>query len=64
MTEQKPLTYDEHKAAEAAFRGLPPNPDWTGSAQRIYARLAAAVQKRSLEEGRPAALRSCDWVSL
>jgi hypothetical protein len=32
MTEPKPLTYDERKAAEAAFRGDPPNTDWTDSA--------------------------------
>ena len=46
MTEPKPLTYDEHKAAEAAFRGYPPNADWTDSAQEIYARLSAAIAKR------------------
>jgi hypothetical protein len=47
MTEPKPLTYDEHKAAEAAFRGYPPNADWTDSAQEIYARLSEAIAKRS-----------------
>ena len=47
MTEPKPLTYDEHKAAEAAFRGYPPDADWTDSAQEIYARLSAAMAKRS-----------------
>ena len=47
MTEPKPLTYDEHKAAEAAFRGYPPNADWTDSAQELYARLSAAIAKRS-----------------
>jgi len=35
MTEPKPLTYDEHKATEAAFRGYLPNADWTDSAQEI-----------------------------
>jgi hypothetical protein len=48
MTEPKPLTYDEQKAAEAAFRGYPPNADWTDSAQEIYARLSAAIAKRSV----------------
>lgn len=48
MTEPKPLTYDEHKAAEAAFRGYPPNADWTDSAQEIYARLSAAISKRKI----------------
>ena len=47
MTEPKPLTHDEHKAAEAAFRGYLPNADWTDSAQEIYARLYAAIAKRS-----------------
>ena len=47
MTEPKPLTYDEHKAAEAAFRGYPPDADWTDSAREIYARLSAAMAKRS-----------------
>ena len=47
MTEPKPLTYDEQKAAEAAFRGYPPNADWTESAQEIYARLSAVIAKRS-----------------
>ena len=48
MTEPKPLTYDGHKAAEAAFRGYPPNADWTDSAQEIYARLSAAISKRKI----------------
>ena len=46
MTEPKPLTNDERKAAEAAFCGYPPNPEWTDSAQEIYARLSAAMATR------------------
>ena len=46
MTEPKPLTYDEHKAAEAAFRGFPPDADWTESAKEIYARLSATIAAR------------------
>jgi hypothetical protein len=46
MTEPKPLTYDEHKAAEAAFRGYPPDADWTESALEIYARLTATIATR------------------
>ena len=53
MTESKPLTYDEHKAAEAAFRGIPLNPDWTDSAQEIYARLSAAFVKRKATDLMP-----------
>lgn len=30
------LTHDEKKAAEAAFRGLPPDPTWSTSAQAVY----------------------------
>ena len=48
MTEPKPLTYDEQKAAEAAFRGYPPDADWTDSALEIYARLSAAITERSV----------------
>ena len=29
----RPLTYDEKKAAEAAFRGAPFNSDWSESAR-------------------------------
>ena len=30
------LTFDEKRAAEAAFRGLPIDPTWSQSAQVIY----------------------------
>lgn len=30
------LTHDEKKAAEAAFRGLPPDPHWSAAAQTVY----------------------------
>ena len=36
MTEDRLLTHDEQKAAEAAFRGLPPNSRWSQRAQQIY----------------------------
>lgn len=49
MAEPKPLTYDDKKAAEAAFLGIPSNPKWTESARLLYARLTAALQTR--EEG-------------
>ena len=58
----KPLTYDEHKAAEAAFRGYPPNPDWTGSAQEIYVRLCAAIAKRGATSLDPANERAFEEV--
>lgn len=49
MAEPKPLTYDEQKAAEAAFTGAPSNPEWTEAAQLLYARLSAAKEARSKE---------------
>ena len=30
------LTYDEKKAAEAAFRGLPCDPKWSAAARKVY----------------------------
>ena len=47
MADPKPLTYDECKAAEAAFKGAPSNPDWTEAAQQLYARLSAVVDMRA-----------------
>jgi len=46
MAEPKSLTYDEQKAAEAAFTGAPSNPKWTESAQLLYVRLSAAMIAR------------------
>lgn len=47
MAEPKPLTYDEQKAAEAAFTGAPSNPEWTEAAQLLYGRLSAAKEALS-----------------
>ena len=30
------LTHDEKKAAEAAFTGVPFNPEWSESARKVY----------------------------
>jgi hypothetical protein len=35
-TTGKQLTYDEKKAAEAAFTGRPFNPEWSDAARRVY----------------------------
>jgi hypothetical protein len=40
------LTYDESKAAEAAFRGEPFNPAWSAAAARVYAGISAAMVNR------------------
>ncbi len=42
----RPLTYDEKRASEAAFLGLPAHPSWTQGAQRIYAQLTQTLAKR------------------
>ncbi|RMH36396.1 MAG: hypothetical protein D6690_05995 [Nitrospirae bacterium] len=42
----RPLTNDEKKAAEAAFRGAPFQPTWSESARRIYQGIAAAMANR------------------
>ena len=39
------LTYDEKKAAEAAFRGLPLNPSWSAAAREVYEGIITARQK-------------------
>jgi hypothetical protein len=46
------LTHDQHKAAEAAFQGLPPDPAWTASAAQIYWGLRAAMEA---SQGQPSA---------
>jgi hypothetical protein len=45
-----PLTHDQQKAAEAAFRGLPLNPQWSDSAQEIYRGIVAATKGRDIIE--------------
>jgi hypothetical protein len=37
------LTYDEKKAAEAAFRGLPVNPSWSAAARDVYEGIIVAL---------------------
>jgi hypothetical protein len=45
MRHSRELTYDERKASEAAFRGLPIDLSWTDSAKRIYEGLTRALGK-------------------
>jgi len=42
------LTYDEHKAAEAAFHGLPLDPKWSRHAQEIYRGILAVTNGRDI----------------
>lgn len=42
----RPLTYDEKKAAEAAFRGAAFDPSWSESALKVYEGLRLAMARR------------------
>jgi hypothetical protein len=44
------LTFDEQKAAEAAFRGLPADLMWSSSAHAIYDGILAHTQGRNIVE--------------
>lgn len=45
------LTYDERKAAEAAFRGLPSNPGWSQAARAVYDGLVNVLHKQGDAQG-------------
>ena len=47
MMISRPLTHDEKKASEAAFRGMPFNPDWSQSAKSVYDGIVDAMEKSS-----------------
>lgn len=42
------LTYDEKKAAEAAFQGMPFNPEWSDAARKVYDGILMAMGERQL----------------
>ncbi|GJL54403.1 MAG: hypothetical protein NPIRA02_15350 [Nitrospirales bacterium] len=42
----RPLTYDEKKAAEAAFQGLPCDPKWSQAAHSVYAGISSAMMNK------------------
>jgi hypothetical protein len=50
MTTHPPLTYDERKAAEAAFHGLPLDPKWSRHAQEIYLGILGVTHGRDIVE--------------
>jgi hypothetical protein len=50
LESNRSLTFDEKKAAEAAFRGLPFNPMWSESAQSIYHGILEITQGRNVLE--------------
>ena len=45
----RPLTHDERKAAEAAFRGAPFDPKWSDAARKVYLGLSAAMANKRNE---------------
>jgi hypothetical protein len=52
----RPLTYDEKKAAEAAFKGSPLDPQWSESAQKVYVGFSSAMahkRNNAFQEVRP-----------
>ena len=51
----RPLTSDEQKAAEAAFRRQPFNPGWTQAALIVYAGITAAMGHANVPAHVPAA---------
>ena len=48
VTEETLLTHDERKAAEAAFRGLPLNSQWSLKAQLIYFEILQVTHGRAI----------------
>ena len=52
----RPLTHDERKAAEAAFKGEPFDPKWSDAARKVYLGLSTAIANKrneAFEEIRP-----------
>ncbi|MGH7256779.1 MAG: hypothetical protein ACREIM_00245 [Nitrospiraceae bacterium] len=43
------LTYDEKKAAEAAFTGRPFNPEWSDTARKVYDGILNVMGKTSTD---------------
>lgn len=59
------LTYDEKKAAEAAFQGRPFNPMWSAAARVVYDGIVRAMgnrqpftQSTDAEDGSPVLISS------
>ncbi len=47
--DNRPLTHDEKKAAEAAFKGSPFEHKWTKAARKVYLGLSAAIANKRHE---------------
>lgn len=48
LTDESLLAHDERKAAEAAFRGLPLDAQWSRGAQRIYIGILEVTNGRDI----------------
>ena len=46
MTESTYLTFDEQKAAEAAFQGHPCDPQWSPTAREVYEGILGVLLRR------------------
>jgi len=60
------LTYDEHKASEAAFHGLPLDLKWSKHAQDIYLGILAVTKGRDIVNGTTALVLNFEatWAGL
>lgn len=47
--DHRPLTNDERKAAEAAFKGAPFDPKWSEEARKVYLGLSSAIANKRNE---------------
>jgi hypothetical protein len=47
--DNRPLTNDEKKAAEAAFKGAPFDPKWSEEARKVYLGLSSAMANKRNE---------------
>jgi hypothetical protein len=50
MDRARALSFDEKRAAEAAFRGMPVDPKWSLGAQSIYYGILGHTQGRNIVE--------------
>src|SRR5689334_2900452 len=48
--QRRVLTFDQKKAAEAAFRGLPPDSAWSASAGAVYDGLVTALRGKIVQD--------------
>jgi hypothetical protein len=49
LKQPKPLTFDERRAAEAAFAGEPPSMEWSQAGFQVYQGLTAALLSRAAQ---------------